>query len=190
MKRIHLTVLALAFSGAIAMSHADDMPVIDDAKASTAEIHTKGRIEAIDLASRGVTIKGEKGNVFQFHADDTVKNFDQLKVGDIVSADYELGVVLAIQKGGAGIRESVETTAQASAPAGAKPGGAELRRQTLVANVLKVDHKTGIATLKGPKGRVVDVKIQDPEVLKDIKKGDQVVAVITEQVAISVTPAQ
>ena len=190
MQSLHLTLLALAFSGALAASHAADMPVLDDAKSSTAEVHTKGRIQAIDAATRDVTIKGEKGNVFVFRADDSVKNFAQLQVGDVVKADYSLGVALAIQKGGSGIRESVETTAKASAAAGDKPGGAELRQQTIVANVMKVDHKAGVATLKGPKGHIVEVKIQDPQILKDIKTGDQVVAVITEQVAISVTPAQ
>ena len=53
----------------------------------------------------------------------------------------------------------------------------------------RVDAKKSIATLRGPKGRVADVKVEDPAVLKEIKAGDKVVAVIYESAAISVEPA-
>jgi hypothetical protein len=43
-------------------------------------------------------------------------------------------------------------------------------------------------TLKGPQGNTVDVIVEDPEQMKNIRKGDQVEVVYTEAVAISVTP--
>ncbi|MGT2491639.1 hypothetical protein [Cupriavidus basilensis] len=43
-------------------------------------------------------------------------------------------------------------------------------------------------TLQGPKGKV-NLNVQDPDQLKNIKKGDQVQAVYTEAVAIAVEPA-
>jgi len=66
---------------------------------------------------------------------------------------------------------------------------AAMKRTTIVANVEKVDKQKSIATLRGPKGRVADVKVQDPAVLKELKAGDKVVAVIYESAAISVQPA-
>lgn len=152
--------------------------------------HAKGVIIAIDPTTRVVSIKGEKGHVVDITNPPEVKNFDQLKVGDIVSVEYRRSIALALKRGGSGIRSEVETTATASAAAGEKPGGAEVRRRTIVANVLSVNHKAQTITVKGPKNRVVDVKVNDPQVLKEVKKGDQVVAVVTDAVAVSVTPGK
>ncbi len=149
MKKSHLTLLALALAGSVHFAVAEDAPKVADAGVAATEERAGGRIEAIDPATREITIKGDKGRVLQIRVDDSVKNFDQLKVGDRVQAEYKVAVALALRKGGEGIREDVETSVQASAPQGEKPGGYEARRQTLVANVLKVDHKTGVATLKG-----------------------------------------
>ena len=45
----------------------------------------KAKVEAVDAATRTVTFKGEKGNVFEVVAGDEVKNFDQIKVGDVLT---------------------------------------------------------------------------------------------------------
>jgi Cu/Ag efflux protein CusF len=71
---------------------------------------------------------------------------------------------------------------------GAKPAGAIERTVTLTANVIKVDQKNQMVTLKGP-NRTVDLKVKDPAMLQKVKVGDQVDATITEAVAIEVTAA-
>ena len=63
------------------------------------------------------------------------------------------------------------------------------RQMTVVADVVNVNSKSKIVTLKGPKGNMVDLKVEDPAQLANIRKGDQVEAVYTEAVAISVEPA-
>ncbi|MNY75119.1 hypothetical protein D3C86_2143180 [compost metagenome] len=60
---------------------------------------------------------------------------------------------------------------------------------TVTADVVAVNTSTRTVTLKGPKGRTVDLLVEDPERLKGIKKGDRVEAVYTEAVAVSVQPA-
>ncbi|MOA60085.1 hypothetical protein D3C78_1848790 [compost metagenome] len=62
------------------------------------------------------------------------------------------------------------------------------REVTVTADVVAVNAKTGMVTLKGPKGKTVDVHVEDPEQLKAVRRGDQVQAVYTEALAISVTP--
>ena len=64
-----------------------------------------------------------------------------------------------------------------------------MKRTTVVANVLSVNKTKKIATLKGPEGNVVDVMVRDPQVLQEVQAGDQVVAVITESIAVNVRPA-
>jgi len=58
-----------------------------------------------------------------------------------------------------------------------------------VTDVVAVSAKHRIVTLKGPKGNLVDLKVEDPEQFANIRKGDQVKAVYTEALAISVDPA-
>jgi ASC-1-like (ASCH) protein len=52
-----------------------------------------------------------------------------------------------------------------------------------------VDSGTQTVTLKGPE-RTVEIRMVDPEQLKRIKKGDQVMATYTQAMAVAVEPAK
>ena len=68
------------------------------------------------------------------------------------------------------------------------PGKATLRHERqIVATVEEVDAAKGHVTLKGP-NRTVDLYVEDPEQLKLIKVGDQIEAVYTQAVAVTVEP--
>ena len=98
-------------------------------------------------------------------------------------------LTLELKKGGNAIRSSSSMAASAAAPAGAVAGGAVGQQVTILADVVAVDTKGGFVTLRGPKGNIVDLVVPDPGQLKLVKKGDQVEAVYTEAVAITVEPA-
>jgi hypothetical protein len=155
--------------------------------ASAAEV--SARVVGIDKATRTVTLKGAKGNVVDIVAGDEVKNFDQIRLGDLVVARYVQALTLAVVKSKAGVRESGEREAAVRAQPGERPAGAVGRQVTVLADVVAVDPKKKIITLKGPKGNVVDLEVQNPEHFKVVKKGDQVEAIYTEAVALSVEPA-
>jgi hypothetical protein len=144
-------------------------------------------VEAIDIANRVVTLKGPQGKVFEVVAGPEVRNFDQIKVGDEVRVRYLEAVTLELKKGGGGVRERVESGDAARAKAGEKPGAAEVRRVTVVADVTAVDPKTQTVTLRGP-NRTVDLKLKDPKQFALVKVGDQVEATYTEAVAVTVEP--
>jgi hypothetical protein len=146
-------------------------------------------IVAIDSTYRIVTLKTASGKVVEVVAGPEVKNFDQLKLGQKVKAEYSEALSLELKKGGGGVRAVTEKGAASSAAPGAKPGAAGARQVTVLADVIKVDTKTHLVTLRGPGGNQVDLKVEDPEQLKNIKKGDQVEAVYTEAVAVTVEPA-
>jgi len=146
-------------------------------------------IVSIDATYRIVTLKTASGKVVEVVAGPEVKNFDQLKVGQKVKAAYSEALSLELKKGGGKPLTMTEKGGAASAAAGAKPGAAGARQVTILADVVKVDTKTHLVTLKGPGGNSVDLHVEDPEQLKNIKKGDQVEAVYTEAVAVTVEPA-
>ena len=145
-------------------------------------------VEAIDPAERTVTLKGPRGNVVTLPVSEKAKNFDRIKVGDMVAVRYYEALSLELKKGGSGIRERSEREGTASAQPGEQPAAGTARQVTVVADVIAVDPKRQTITLRGPK-RTVDLKVKDPKQLKLVKVGDQVEATYTEALAVSVEPA-
>ena len=158
-------------------------------KATIAQAHTiVATVEAVDAAQRQVTLKGPKGKVVPLTVGPDVRNLEQVKVGDRVSVRYLEALTLTLKKDGKALPSSTKASDAARAKAGERPGGAVAEQVTVTADVTAVDAKTGIVTLKGPK-QVVDLHVADPEQLKLIKVGDQIEAVYTQALALSVEPA-
>jgi len=145
-------------------------------------------ITAIDAPTRKVTLKTKAGKVVDMNIGDEARNFDQLRVGDVVTVEYNEALSLSLKKGGGAQTTLTEKPIEQRAEAGAKPGGMVGREVRATAQVVAVNKETNTVSLKGPKGHVVDVKVDDPDQMKNIKKGDHVEAVYTEAVAVSVTP--
>jgi Cu/Ag efflux protein CusF len=158
--------------------------------AGTATVTGTAKVTAtvveIDPATRTVTLKDKKGHIVDVEVGEEARNFDQLKVGDVVTTEYREAMSLSLSKTSGPRSASERTMEQRSAP-GAKPGGTIGREITVMADVVAVNAKAKTVTLKGPHN-TVDVIVEDPEQMKNIRKGDQVQVVYTEAVAISVTP--
>jgi len=148
----------------------------------------KATVVGIDAATRTVTLKTSKGKVVDIEVGAEARNFDQLKVGDTVNAEYKEALTLSLRKGSGEASVNQSETADRSAP-GAKPGGTVGREVRIMANVVAVNPQTRKVTVKGPQGNTVDLMVDNPDTLKNIKKGDRVEAVYTEALAISVEPA-
>ncbi|MGF6775381.1 hypothetical protein [Paraburkholderia sp. GAS334] len=146
-------------------------------------------VQDIDAATRTVLLKTPNGKVVEVVVGDEARNFDQLKVGDVVNAVYRESLTLSLKKKGGDTPSVEENASMERAPAGAKPGGTVGREVKIVADVVAVNPKTRTVTLKGPKGNTLDLKVEDPAQFANIRKGDQVDAVYTEALAISVESA-
>lgn len=144
-------------------------------------------VVAIDAAARTATLKGGSGRIVDVVVPPEVKNIGDIKVGDLVTVEYAQALSLQLKPAG-GIRSSTSETATAPAPAGAVAGGAAAKQVVIMANVTAVNAKNSTVTLRGPKGNSVDLQVPDPAQLKLVKVGDQVEAVYTEAVAITVEP--
>jgi len=147
------------------------------------------QVVAIDKATCTLTLKGPKGNVVDVVAGEQVKNFDQIKVGDLVVARYAQALTLELRKTRDAGGEAVVKEEAAKAKAGEKPAVAGARTVTLLADVVGVDPKASTITLKGPKGNEVTLDVRNPDQFKVVKKGDQVEVTYTEALALSVEPA-
>jgi hypothetical protein len=147
------------------------------------------QVVALDKATRTVTLKGPQGNVVDIVAGDEVKNFDQIKLGDFVVARYAQALTLELRKTKVKAGEPTVREEAMRAKPGERPAGAVGREVTAIADVIGVDPKKSTITLKGPRGNVVTLDVQNPEQFKVVKKGDQVEVTYTEALALSVEPA-
>ena len=156
--------------------------------AAASAVEITAVVTGVDKGTRTVTLKGPQGNSVDIIAGDEVKNFDQIRLGDNVVVQYIEALTLELKKSKA--KPSATTSdATASAAPGARPAGAVAREVVVLADVVAVDPAKSTISLKGPKGKVVVLKVQDPGHFKVVKVGDQVEAVYTEAVAVSVKPA-
>jgi len=195
MKQPSVLVLAASLVAAFAFpaaALAEDKAVVTSSPGH-ASIAQKRRlvatVEAVDAAKREITLKGPKGKVVPLSVSPDVRNLEQVKVGDQVAVTYIEALSLTLMKEGKALRATTTKTDGVRAPEGAKPGGAVAEHVKVTADVIAVDQKTHMVTLKGPK-QEVDLYVADPAQLKLIKVGDQIEAEYTQALAITVEPAK
>jgi Cu/Ag efflux protein CusF len=152
-------------------------------------IQVQGKVKSIDKKKRNVVVVGEQGNEVTITVGEDARNFNQLRKGDIVTLTYAQALALELQKvSGKVVSERVESEQAVRTKLGDKPGGIVQRSIRVVAEVVVVDLKANTVTLRGPK-RTVDMAVNNPAQLKEIKVGDQVEAHYIEAVAIEVSAA-
>lgn len=191
MKHRIVTTLALAAFSTWATAQQAEPPVAAVLAASApgqggvvGAVKVTATVVALDAATRTATLKGELAHIVDVVVPPEAKNFDQIRVGDRVTVEYMRALTLAL-KGQGSIRSSSSQVASAPAPAGAVAGGSVARQVVLLANVTAMNAKEEIITLRGPKGNFIDVTV-DPSQLELVKVGDQVEAVYSEAVAVTV----
>jgi hypothetical protein len=149
-------------------------------------VTVSGTVEAIDHPGRVLTLKKEKdGEFVTVDVPESVRRFDEIKVGDKVSARYYDNVTVRLKKPG---ETGVNAGEVAVTPGGGpKPSGTVAAQRTMTATVEAIDPKVPSITFKGPKGWKYSRRVQDKDVLKQVKVGDQVDFTWTEAVVLQVT---
>lgn len=147
-------------------------------------------VEAIDLQKRVVTLKGQKGNVFDVTVSEQARNLPQVRVGDLVEVKYYESIAFRLVKPGEGVDGVQNSESLARTKEGDKPGGIAARQVTITATITAIDKENQMVTLKGPGGKSVTVKAENPKNLTQVKVGDEVEITYTEALAISVEEAK
>jgi hypothetical protein len=190
-----MTVLATAVAIAVSPAVlAQKKPEVTSAVATApgqakavAVVEASAKVEAVDKATRTVTLKMADGTSRPVVASEDVRNFDQIKVGDTLAVKYMEALTLELKKGGKAVVARTETGGMDRAAPGQKPGAIAAREVKAVGDVTAVDEKAMKVTVKGPQ-RTVNLKLDDPQQIKLIKVGDQIEATYTEAVAIALVP--
>jgi hypothetical protein len=185
-KFIHIVFAAAFVSAPALLQAAEPAPAKSGAIVLTDSASAKATVVNINKKERQLTLRNEQGDEMVMVAGEEVRNFAQIKKGDIVEVDYRVAVASALEKA-SDATIAGQQSAVTRAPAGAKPGMTASMTKTIVATVLDIDVKNRLLTAQGPKGGVVTVKVPaEMKSFDSLKKGDKISAIYSEAVAISV----
>ena len=144
----------------------------------------KATVEAVDLETREITLKGPKARPITLRVEARVKNLPQVQVGDEVVVRYHESVGLQLHRIEAN-EPGVEETVPGSEVVPNQAAGAATQ-YTVSANVEAVSPKEKTVTLRGPEGNFIDLYVRDLKILQSLSAGDTVVATYTEAAAVSI----
>ena len=150
------------------------------------KVNLKGKVVSVDAATRTVVVEGERGGLVEIQAPKDSPNFDQIQVGDPVSATYVESIAIAIAPvpdAQPGVSKMVDV---ATAPKGATPGATIAERIELRAVVKAVDTENRKVTLDVPGGGERTLKVANGIDVEKIKVGEQVSVALTRALAISI----
>jgi len=158
----------------------DGRPYFEASEKTTVQ----AKVLRVDKETRQVTLKGEQGDTLSVLAGDEVKNFAQIKVGDLVKITYTEKLTIHVEA--AGTPEMTTETTTGAAKLGEKPSGSVTERTEYKATITAIDKENGTATLQGYDGEKFVVTPLHPENLDKVSVGELVVFTQTTAVAASV----
>lgn len=150
-------------------------------------VTVRGTVQAVDVASRTVTIRGEQGNVVTLDVPQSVARFDEVKVGDIITASYfDVVSVRPKAAGEAAVDRSIAPVA--SATPDTLPGAVKARQRVTTVTITAWDPATGVVTFAGPNGTSYTRHLLDKDVtlMEGLKVGDRADVTRTESLTFSV----
>ena len=194
MKKRHLLLaLGLVLAPAYPAAFADEAKPVKPTPAVGDEVllSVTASIQALNLETREITLKGPAGNLYTFTVDPRVKRLAEFKVGDEIALDYYASLAAELRAPTAEEKATPFLVVKdaTKADAGSAPGAAGYRIIRAVVTIEGLDNPSRTATVKGPRGNYFVIAVKDPAVLTKLHLGDTVVVVYTEALAVSLAPA-
>ncbi len=178
-------ICQFAFTATAVMAAATGL-VAQMPKPVTEKVTMTATIEAIDKSARLVMLKGEKGNVVAVQVGEQMKRFNELKVGDKVTATYTESVAVNVRQPG----QPAPTSSTAVTPSTGTPGATAAAQDTITVTVLGVDKANQSVTVKRKDGSEVSMRVENPKYLEAVKAGDTVDITYTRALLLEVAPVK
>jgi hypothetical protein len=148
-------------------------------------------VVSVDPATRVLAIKTGDGDVVDVTAGDQIRNFAQIKPGDLIIVALQRSLTYTVSPPGTKLPAASEVDRGARAKLGAKPAGVLSRSASLTGVITAVDVPANTVSVVGPNGGVVHVlEVRDPErqaYLPKIAPGSLLTVTYTATVALDVT---
>jgi hypothetical protein len=136
-----------------------------------------------------VTLRRFDGSLLTVVAGEEVRNFDQIRVGDVVEAEIIEALAVVVEPTSTKVRERRDEVSTTRARPGERPGAKTTRTVEIVATVQDIDRASRWVTVRGAL-QTVQLKVDESVDLSRIKRGDNVRAVYIETVSIRVRPGR
>ena len=178
MKRFVVGIIAAAVLISMART------AMAQARTVRSEMRTEtAAVEAIDPATRAITLKKPDGTYVTIVAGPEIKRFAEIKPGDKVTARYYENVVLRLKRPG---EPDVDTAAKSTTPSQqVMPGGTKAKQRTITATITAIDMNAPSISFTGPNGWKYSSPVEQKERLAKVKVGDKVDIVWTEALLVS-----
>ena len=176
----------LAFATAVTVLAAATGLAAQMPKPVTEKVTMTATIEAIDKSARVVMLKGEKGNVVAVQVGEQMTRFNELKVGDKVSATYTESVAVSVRQPG----QPAPASSSAVTKSTGAPGAAAAAQDTITVTVVSVDKANQSVSVKRKDGSDVSMRVENPKYLEAVKAGDTVDITYTRALLLEVAPVK
>lgn len=203
-KKTFDVVLALVLmGGGAAAQTADepqDMPQSDEEQLEQAEskpaevmatrLNKIATVNKVNKQDRELMLKDRQGQMFKVNVPESVTGFETIKKGDKIAVDYYSAIALTVEPSDDGATEQTSQTT-VDRVAGPLPGGIVADQVNETVQVVKLDKKKHLLTIKRPGGERDVIDVSDTEMqsaVGDLEKGDKIRASYAEAVAVSIEP--
>ncbi len=143
-------------------------------------------VEAINQETREVTLRGPEGRTVSFVASEEAQNLGQVKVGDIVMAEYVQTMSIEVFANDGSEPGAGEIVVAGRSEKGEMPALTAIDALVVSAIVEEINIEANTFKLRGPSGAIKEYEAQNPENLKKAEVGDIVVITYTEAIALTV----
>jgi hypothetical protein len=175
------TIGMFAVTGMLALAA---VPASAQTKTLTGETKTvTASVEAIEKATREVTVKKPDGTYDVFYFPESIRRFDTLKVGDKITAKYYENLVLRVKAPG---EKDVNSASGGTVRSESKVAGTTSRQRTITATIAAIDPAVPSITFTGPNGWKYSSRVEDKKALEKVKVGDRLDITWTEALILSV----
>jgi hypothetical protein len=140
-------------------------------------------VTAIDQSKRQATLQGPDGKKFTVQVGRKAVNFDQVRVGDQVTATLTQKVVVSLDDKAASSEEGAAAVV-ARAPNGGRPGGLAAETIQTTGKIIAIDLDKRTVTLQFEDGDTQTFPARPDTDLSRLKLGQREVFRVTEMIAI------
>jgi Cu/Ag efflux protein CusF len=147
--------------------------------AGVSVLQAEGTLQAVDRVAHTVTVKDAASGQATFNVNPDTSKLAELKAGDKVRVRMVRDAVVTLAP-----HASSNTTGQSVANAD------PMAQNNITAEIVSVDQKTGVLTLRGPKGAVFHIQASNAGQVAHLSAGTRVDVVYAPTANVSVSAAQ
>jgi hypothetical protein len=148
---------------------------------ATREMTTVATVDRIERSSRVLTARSDGNVVHELYVDPSIKAFDDLKVGDVVTVRYTESVVVQVRPN-AKLTELQDTTAAARG-AGDATVLQQLKRTVTIEDI---DSQGLFVTYRTHDNQRGVHRVQNKALLEGLRRGDRIEITLTQARAVSI----